>query len=129
MEIPKPLKDAVLAWYEARKMKDPDAIARSYEENGVIVLPTGGVLRGRQAIKEHYSLTLPAVEKSQKLRFGPRQFVVTSSVGHMTRKAKTKTGEHHSFVDVFVKQANGKFLFTFSSWTILNKSIRKGRTK
>jgi uncharacterized protein (TIGR02246 family) len=129
MDVPKPLKYIVQAWYDARKSNDPDGIARVYEESGVIVLPTGKVLRGRPAIKAHYTHTLRTRGQLDKLRFGPRQFFLSTSIAHMTRRAQGKNGERHSFVDIFTKQANGKFLFACSSWTILSQTKTKRRTK
>jgi ketosteroid isomerase-like protein len=116
METPEPLRKIVEQWDEARDAGDAGRLASLYAADAVIFLPTGQVLQGREAIKEHYGKMLPLKERDQP-RFGPRKFFFFPPIAHATATATGRHGEKHSIVDILAQQPDGDFLFVCSSWT------------
>jgi hypothetical protein len=116
METPEPLRKIVEQWDEARDAGDPGRLASLYAEDAVIFLPTGHVLHGREAIREHYSKMLPLKERDRP-RFGPRKFFFFPPIVHATATATGRHGEKHSIIDILAQQPGGDFLFVCSSWT------------
>jgi hypothetical protein len=117
MEIPEPLRRLVEDWDEARDAADGPRLASLYTEDATILLPTGKSLRGRAEIAQHYA-NLPAMKDRDKPRLGPRKFFFFPPITHSTATATGRHGEKHSFVDILVQQADGSYLFAFSSWTL-----------
>lgn len=117
MDIPEPLREIVQQCDDARDAGDGAALASVYAEDAIVYLPTGLTLRGRAAIGQHYA-GLPAVKERDRPRMGPRKFFFFPPIAHAVATATGRHGEKHSFVDILVQQADGKFLFTCSSWTL-----------
>jgi uncharacterized protein (TIGR02246 family) len=117
MDIPEPLRKTVQDWDDARAAGDASGLASVYANDAVIYLPTGQILQGRAAIEQHYA-NMPAVKERDKPRMGPRKFFFFPPIAHAVATATGRHGEKHSFVDILVQQADGKFLFTCSSWTL-----------
>jgi uncharacterized protein (TIGR02246 family) len=116
MEIPEPIRKLVEQWDGAHDAADARRLASLYTEDGLILLPTGKSVHGRDAIEAHYRNALPVKERD-KPRFAPRKFFFFPPLVHATATATGRHGEKHSFVDILVLQADGNYLFTFSSWT------------
>jgi uncharacterized protein (TIGR02246 family) len=116
VEIPEPLRETVQAWYDAFDEADAGRLASLYSEDGMILLPSGQTLRGRDAIAKHYGAMLPQKERD-KPRLGPRKFFFFPPIAHATATATGRHGEKHSLVDVLAQQPDGGYLFVCSSWT------------
>ena len=116
MEIPEPLRETVQDWYEAYDAADASRLASLYTEDGIILLPTGQRLQGREAIARHYSAMLPQKERD-KPKLSPRKFFFFPPIAHATATATGRHGEKHSLVDVLAQQPDGSYLFVCSSWT------------
>lgn len=116
MEIPEPLRKTVEEWHEAVDAADGARLAALYTPDGVIYLPTGEVLSGREAIARHYSQTLPQKERD-KPKLSARKFYFFPPLAHATATANGRHGEKHSLIDILARQADGNYLFVCSSWT------------
>ena len=116
VEIPEPLRKTVQQWYEAYEAADANRLASLYTEDGVIYLPTGQRLQGRDAIAKHYTAMLPQKERD-KPRVSPRKFFFFPPIAHATATAAGRHGEKHSVVDILAQQPDGNYLFACSSWT------------
>lgn len=116
MDIPEPLRELVEQWDAARDAADARRLAALYSEDGVILLPGGQTLHGRDAIEAYYRTALP-VKDRDKPRLSPRKFFFFPPLVHATATATGRHGEKHSLVDILVQQADGMYRFTFSSWT------------
>lgn len=103
-------------WYEAFDAADADRLASLYTRDGIIFLPTGQTLQGREAIAQHYRAMLPQSQRD-KPKMSPRKFFFFPPIAHATATATGRHGEKHSLVDVLAQQADGNYLFVCSSWT------------
>lgn len=54
------VNESLTAWQEAWASDDAAALAALYTEDALLVLPGGAVLRGRDAIEEHFDSMLPS---------------------------------------------------------------------
>lgn len=117
MEIPEPLRETVGQWYEAYEAADAGRLASLYIEDGIIFLPTGQRLQGREAIARHYGAMLPQKQRD-KPRMSPRKFYFFPPVAHATATVTGRHGEKHSVVDILAEQPDGNYLFACSSWTL-----------
>lgn len=116
MEIPEPLRETVQQWVEAFDAADAGRLASLYAEDGIIFLPAGQRLQGREAIAKHYSAMLPQKERD-KPRMTPRKFFFFPPIAHATATATGRHGEKHSVIDILSLQPDGSYLFVCSSWT------------
>lgn len=125
MDVPEPLSNIVKEWYSARNLRNAERFAGVYLGNAVIILPEGLFLHGSDAIKTHYEhIFKDDLDRSRKLRFTDRRFIVHDLIAHLVSSAETDDGEQHSFLDVLTRTSEGEFKFAFSSWTI--SPVKKG---
>lgn len=117
MDIPEPLRKLIEEHDNARDAGDAQALASAYASDAIIYLPTGQALHGREAIEQYYA-GLPAIKDRDKPRMGPRKFFFFPPIVHAVATATGRHGEKHSVVDILLRQPDGSFLFTCSSWTL-----------
>lgn len=115
MEVAEPIRALVQEWMDAYDAADVVRLAALYEEDGLLVTPSGKV-QGRAAIAECYRARLARSAREQP-RVGPRKFFFFPPLVHATATAAGRHGEKHSVIDILVRQGDGSYLFACSSWT------------
>jgi len=119
MDVPQPLRALTESLAAARERGDGSAIAALYAEDGMILLPEGARLDGRDAIAAHYRNEQHMPARRAPPSSPPVKYYFFPPIVHAVTTVNGRHGEKHSLIDVFTRQPDGAYLLAFSSWTLL----------
>lgn len=117
MDAPEPVRALLETLAAARASHDAGALAALYLDDGLIILPNGERLQGRQAIAAYYRTTAPRSARDTP-KFGPAKVYFFPPLVHVLTTASGRHSEKHSFVDILASDGAGGFQLACSSWTL-----------
>ena len=121
MDVPQPLRALSELLTAAREGGDGSVIAALYAVDGMMLLPDGERVCGREAIAAHYQqherAPRPASRRTTPSA-APTRYYFFPPIAHAVTTINGRHGEKHSLIDVFMRQHDGTYLLVLSSWTL-----------